>query len=125
MLHAPNCLPQMQATGPWPELCDIKSFKLHVEAQSASAPYGSFCHLLMIFGGGCMPIKKGDFVTILPAFQDQGDDEFTWQAITDEEKGRVTLQALGTGMQLTPTYVMQADWIELAPAPTSLTRPPW
>ncbi len=70
-----------------------------------------------------MPIQKGDFVTILPEFQDPGDVEFTWQAVTDEEKGRVTLQALGTGMQFAPTYVMKVEWIQVIPAPTSLNQP--
>jgi hypothetical protein len=71
--------------------------------------------------GRHMPIQKGDFVTILPEFQDPGDAEFTWQAVTDEEKGRVTLQVLGTGMHIAPTYVMKTEWIQVTS--TSLNQP--
>lgn len=39
-------------------------------------------------------ICKGDMVVILPQWQDPGDEEFTWVARSDEEKGRVDISAL-------------------------------
>ena len=48
-------------------------------------------------------IAKGDIVLIKPEFQDEGDSCFTWAATSDEEKGRVTIAVLGTGLSITPT----------------------
>lgn len=36
-------------------------------------------------------IRKGDTVKIRKEFQDPGDDKFTWVALDDEDKGRVTI----------------------------------
>lgn len=33
---------------------------------------------------------KGDTVKIRPEFQDDGDDEFTWVVLNDEERGAWT-----------------------------------
>lgn len=60
-----------------------------------------------------MNIRKGDLVEILPQFQDPSDDEFRWLAVDDEEKGRVTIAALGTNLRVAPTTVVRADWVKL------------
>lgn len=55
--------------------------------------------------------KKGDMVNIKPEFQDAGDDQFTWIAVDDEEKGRITIQANIPDMLLKPQYVVPVEWI--------------
>lgn len=61
-----------------------------------------------------MSIRKGDFVEILANFQDEGDEEFRWLAVDDEEKGRVTIAALGTNLRISPTTVVRTEWVKLA-----------
>lgn len=54
---------------------------------------------------------KGDPVEILPEFQDEGDDEFLWVVVDDEEKGRVTISALNSALNIKPQHVVQIEWI--------------
>lgn len=56
---------------------------------------------------------KGDKVKIRPEFQDAGDDEFTWVAVTDEEKGRLDISAIDSPLIIKPIHTVQAEWIEL------------
>ena len=58
-------------------------------------------------------MPKGDFVEILPNFKDEEDDEFRGLTHDDEEKGRVTIAALGTYLLVTPTCVVHARWVKL------------
>lgn len=60
------------------------------------------------------PFVKGDRVRILPEFQDEGDDDFVWVVVGDEEKGRVDISPINTGMKITPVQVVQAKWLVLA-----------
>ncbi len=39
-------------------------------------------------------IKRGDIVQIKPEWQDEGDDTYTWMAVDDEEKGRVSISPI-------------------------------
>ncbi|MDQ6982689.1 MAG: hypothetical protein Q9M08_06775, partial [Mariprofundus sp.] len=39
-------------------------------------------------------IKKGTVVSILPEWQDPGDNDLIWVTVNDEEKGRVDIAAL-------------------------------
>lgn len=55
---------------------------------------------------------KGDIVKIRPAFQDEGDDEFTWVVLNDEEKGRVDISAIDSPMTIKPIHTVQVDWLE-------------
>lgn len=55
--------------------------------------------------------KRGDPVEILPDFQDDGDDQFTWVCVTDEDKGRVDISPLGTKMRIQPVYTVQTNQI--------------
>lgn len=58
-------------------------------------------------------IRKGDLVEILPAFQDVGDSDFQWVAVDDEEKGRVFISTINSGLRIRPVHVVQSDWIRL------------
>jgi hypothetical protein len=69
-----------------------------------------------------MTISKGDYVRILPEFQDQGDDEFDRVVVEGEEKGRITVATLGTGMRIAPTSVLRVEWVRVVPAPTNASK---
>lgn len=56
-------------------------------------------------------IKKGDLVEILKDYQDEGDDEFTWVAVDDEDKGRVTVSPINSTLTIKPTYVVNVEWV--------------
>jgi len=56
--------------------------------------------------------KKGDFIEILPEYQDKGDDKFNWVVIEDEDKGRVTVCPIDSLMIIKPTYVLNTDCIK-------------
>lgn len=58
--------------------------------------------------------QKGDTVRIRPAFQDDGDNEFTWVVLNDEEKGRVDISAIDSPLTIKPVHTVQTEWIELA-----------
>lgn len=58
-------------------------------------------------------IRKGEIVEILPAFRDAGDDEFTWVAVTDEEKGRIDIQPMDIALRIAPRYTVDASQIRL------------
>ena len=55
-------------------------------------------------------IKKGDIVEIKKEWQDEGDDQLVYIAADDEEKGRVTIEALTT-MFINPTQVVKVEWL--------------
>lgn len=59
--------------------------------------------------------KRGDNVELLEAFRDPGDEEFAWVVVGDEEKGRVDISPLVTGLNLPPVYTVQAEWLRPAP----------
>lgn len=53
-----------------------------------------------------MTIKKGDTVEILPAYRDEGDSNYTWIAVDDEEKGRVSISPVDIPLGMPPVYVV-------------------
>lgn len=57
------------------------------------------------------PFQKGDLIEILPEHQDDGDDEFVWIVIDDEEKGRVSISALNSPLKIKPTHIVLTTWI--------------
>lgn len=57
-------------------------------------------------------IKAGDIVKIKPAFQDAGDDAFTWVACDDESKGRVTISPVNIGLAIPPQQTVTTDMLE-------------
>ncbi|HKI47241.1 MAG TPA: hypothetical protein VKA08_18060 [Balneolales bacterium] len=60
-------------------------------------------------------IKKGTVVAILPEWQDPGDNERIWVAVTDEEKGRLDIGTLTPSPNLTfgrfHIHTVNADWL--------------
>ncbi len=59
-----------------------------------------------------MTILKGDIIKILPQWQDKGDDEYTWIARNDEEKGRVDISALELRASIWPMQTVTVDMVE-------------
>lgn len=57
-------------------------------------------------------IKKGDVVKLKPAYQDPGDDKYTWKAIEDEDGGRVRIMPVDTSLAFPPNYVVEVSWLE-------------
>jgi hypothetical protein len=53
--------------------------------------------------------KQGDNVRIKPEWQDEGDDEFEWFVIEDEDRGHVKIMVVIPGWTLHPT-----EWIDAA-----------
>jgi hypothetical protein len=56
-----------------------------------------------------MNVKKGSIVVLKKEYKD--DKETIFISIDDEEKGRVTVEAL-VGMRINPTYVVTNEMIE-------------
>ncbi len=56
------------------------------------------------------PIKAGDVVNILPEYQDEGDNAYTWIAVDDERDGIVKIapQGITTGSLQPYTVVDRA-----------------
>ncbi|MBI3230487.1 MAG: hypothetical protein HYZ45_10005 [Burkholderiales bacterium] len=61
--------------------------------------------------------KKGDRVEILPEFQDDGDDQFCWIVLDDEEKGRVDICPTNLDLPIRPRYTVRTNQIQLSPNP--------
>lgn len=57
--------------------------------------------------------NTGDRIEILPEFRDEGDEAFVWVVVSAEEKGRVDISPVGTGLNVPPVYAVQAEWIRL------------
>jgi hypothetical protein len=62
---------------------------------------------------GVKMFKKGDVISILPEFQDNGDDQFTWVVLTDEEKGRVDVCPVNSSLLMKPVYTLRVGQITL------------
>ena len=56
-------------------------------------------------------IKRGDIVTIKPEWQDAGDDQYTWVAMDDEEKGRVMISPVDRPATFPGTSVVLVDML--------------
>ena len=60
-------------------------------------------------------IRKGDILSIKPQWRDAGDENLTWVARNDEEKGRLDISALEQQcMALWPMFTVRVDMIEKA-----------
>ena len=59
-----------------------------------------------------LPIRRGDSIEILPQHQDPGDDKYSWVAIDDEEKGRVSIVPLGTGQTFPGISTVKVEWLK-------------
>jgi hypothetical protein len=58
------------------------------------------------------PFLKGTVVKIRPEFQDEGDHEFTWVVLADEEKGRVDISAIDSHLSIRPIHTVKVEWLE-------------
>jgi len=56
-------------------------------------------------------IKQGERVYIKPEWQDKGDDKLTWQAVEDEDGGRVKISPIDTGLKVAPVTVALTAWL--------------
>ena len=57
------------------------------------------------------PIKAGDIVRFLPEWQDSGDDQIVFRAVSDESMGRVDVMA-ELGWAINPVEVVSVEMIE-------------
>lgn len=55
-------------------------------------------------------IRAGDVVRIKPEFQDKGDDQIEWRAVSDEEKGRVDISPK-LGLSINPIQTVSVDML--------------
>lgn len=58
-------------------------------------------------------LKIGDQISILPAFQDKGDEKFTWLVVGDEEKGRVDISPIDINLVIKPIHTVMSDQVSL------------
>lgn len=49
---------------------------------------------------------KNDTIEILEEFQDEGDGSLIWKIVGEEEKGRVDISPINTGLTLAPIYTV-------------------
>lgn len=52
-------------------------------------------------------IRQGREVYILPEWRDEGDDEFIWIAVEDEDGDRVKVKALISGLRFLPAAIIE------------------
>ena len=57
--------------------------------------------------------KAGDIIEILPQFRDEGDEDFTWQVLADEEKDRVDICPIDSPLRIKPIYTVETVQIRL------------
>jgi hypothetical protein len=57
-------------------------------------------------------VKKFTKVTIKKEYQDDGDNEFSWVAMSDEEKGRIDIAAFPCDCSIIPIQTVRVEWLE-------------
>ena len=65
-------------------------------------------------------IKRGDLVEILPEFQDAGDSDYTWMAVSDVEKGRLDISPIDHSFDIKPVYTVLVEQVTKKTASTSI-----
>lgn len=58
-------------------------------------------------------IRKGNIVEILPEHRDPGDEQYTWVALGDQEKGRIDVSPVDHPMAIKPVYTLQVEWVRV------------
>lgn len=58
------------------------------------------------------PFLKGQIVKIRSEYQDDGDNEFTWVVLADEEKDRVDITAIDSTLKIKPIHTVKVEWID-------------
>jgi hypothetical protein len=66
----------------------------------------------MLMNTSTQKFLKGQVVKIRPEFQDDGDDEYTWVVLNDEEKGRVDISAIDSLLKIKPIHTVQVEWLD-------------
>jgi hypothetical protein len=56
-------------------------------------------------------ICKGDRVEILPEYRDEGDERFTWVAVSDEDKGRLDISPIDIGLPILPVQTVRVEMV--------------
>lgn len=59
-------------------------------------------------------ITAGDQVFIKPEWQDAGDDKYIWQALENEDGGRVKIAPINIGLPITPNQIIETRMLEEA-----------
>lgn len=57
-------------------------------------------------------IRKGDTVKILAKFQDDGDSDFTWVAVSNQDGDRVAISPVMPGLRYPPIQVVKVEWLD-------------
>lgn len=58
-------------------------------------------------------LKRGDRISILPEYRNKDEEQFVWVVYRDEEKGRIDISPLNSGLsfipiETVPTYMVAA-----------------
>ena len=80
------------------------------------------CPVRLVAGGGAgrtairrntmgTPIRRGNLLRIRPEWRDEGDEDFVWIALEDEDGGRVPIAPL-MDLSIPPRQVVTTDMIE-------------
>jgi len=56
-------------------------------------------------------ICKGDRVEILAEYRDEGDEHFTWVAVSDEDKGRLDISPIDIGLPILPVQTVRVEMV--------------
>ncbi len=57
------------------------------------------------------PIRRGEHLRIRPDWRDEGDEEFDWIALEDEDGGRVLIAPV-MDLPIRPQQVVTTDMVE-------------
>ncbi len=58
-----------------------------------------------------MTIKKHDQVQIKPEWQDEGDDQFTWIALEDQDGENIIITPIDSKLTIKPQYLVRLDML--------------
>lgn len=71
-----------------------------------------------------IPLKAGEEVELLPEYQDLGDSEFKWVVVEEEDRGRLFISPIGTGLKIVPRYPVERSWVRPKEASLDAGRAP-
>ncbi|PJA32525.1 MAG: hypothetical protein CO187_03550 [Zetaproteobacteria bacterium CG_4_9_14_3_um_filter_53_7] len=57
-------------------------------------------------------LKRGDRISILPQYRNPGEEQFIWVVAGDEEKGRVDISPLNSGLSFIPIETVPAYMVK-------------
>lgn len=56
-------------------------------------------------------LSLGQVVELLPDYQDAGDASYTWVVVEEEDRGRLFISPIDTGLPIPPRYPVERSWI--------------